>query len=178
MIMSDRLPERVNPYRLADQGRVLEGSYPLNLMPRLAEAIYEAAGEARVRMAFSRSPSGLALIEGQIEAMLALTCQRCLGRLDYPVDTTFLVALLPDEATASSLLEEYDAMVVPEELFIRDFIEDELMLSVPQIPRHEHLEDCDEKMQAYLHKEFENEAALGGKPKNPFEALSSLKSKH
>jgi uncharacterized protein len=176
--MSDRLPERVNPYRLADQGRVLEGGYPLNLMPRLAEAVSEATGEASVRMAFSRSAAGVALIEGHIKVVLALTCQRCLGRLDYPVEDTFRVALLPDEATASSLQEEYDAMVVEDELFIRDFIEDELMLSVPQIPRHERLEDCDEKMRTYLQKEFENEAAVEGERKNPFDVLSSLKSKH
>jgi len=176
--MSDRLPERVNPYRLADQGRVLEGTYPLNLMPRLADAVSETTGEASVRMAFTRSVSGVALIEGHIKVVLALTCQRCLGRLDYPVEDTFRVALLPDEATASSLLEDYDAMVVEDELFIRDFIEDELMLSVPQIPRHERLEDCDEKMRSYLHKEFENEAVVEGERKNPFEVLSSLKSKH
>lgn len=176
--MSDRLPERVNPYRLADQGRELVGSYPLNLMPRLAEAASEVSGEAMVRMAFSRSTGGLALVEGEIQATLGLTCQRCLGLMDYPVKTEISVAFVPDDATAGSMQEDYDAMVVPDELFIRDLIEDELMLSLPLIARHESPENCEEMMQNFLQKEFESSTENVEKKPNPFDVLSTLKDKH
>ncbi len=176
--MSDRLPERVNPYRLADQGRELRGTYPLDLMPRLAEAVAETTGEAVVHLIFTRSVAGLALIEGEIEATLGLICQRCLGLMNYPVKTKFTVALVPDEAAAGSILDEFDPMVIPDELFVRDLIEDELMLSLPLIARHESEEACEETMQEYLHKEFEPDAVEVDKKPNPFEVLSSLKDKH
>lgn len=176
--MSDRLPERVNPYRLADQGRELEGSYPLNLMPRLAEAVSEVSGEAMVSMVFSRSGAGLAIADGEIQATLVLTCQRCLGLMEYPVKTEISVAFVPDDATAGLIQEDYDAMVVPDELFFRDLIEDELMLSLPLIARHESPESCEETMQDYLHKEFESSTEHVEKKPNPFDVLSTLKGKH
>jgi len=176
--MSDRLPERINPYRSAGQGRVLEGSYPLELMPRLAESVLGAPGEARVRLAFSKMEGGSVLLEGSIKATLSLTCQRCLSAMDYSVDSELRLVVVPDDARAAQLQEEYDTLVVEEELFVRDLLEDELMLALPLIPRHETPEECDEVARSYLHKEHEHGSEQEGKKENPFSVLEQLKTKH
>lgn len=176
--MSERLPERINPYRLAGQGAQLEGSYPLDLMPRLADSLQGNTGEARVSLALSRTEAGQVLLEGRIRAELAMTCQRCLSEMTYPVDSQVRVVVVPDDATAARLQDEYDTLVVEEELFVRDFIEDELMLAMPQIPRHESQDECDEVARNYLNQEHEVSIEQQGKKENPFSVLEQLKTKH
>lgn len=176
--MSERLPERIDPYRLADQRRILEGAYALEKMPRLVDAVEQAEGQVNVRFEFNRSPQGYAELDGHIEADLVLICQRCLGPMDYSVRSEIHLAIVPSDAEATQLQDEIDTAVVPEELFLRDFIEDELMLSLPLISRHEREEDCDETASQYLHADFEQVEAQQEKKDNPFSVLSELKTKH
>jgi len=170
--MSKRLPERIDPYRLADQRRILEGSYALDKMPRLSEVAENSSGEVHVRFEFDRSAQGHAELEGHIEAELALICQRCLSPMDYPVKLDIHLAIVPSDALANELQDEVDVTVVPEDLFLRDFIEDELMLALPQIPRHESEEDCDEVARQYLHVDFEQDMDQQEKQENPFSVLT------
>jgi uncharacterized protein len=176
--MSKRLPERVDPYRLADQRRILEGDYALEKMPRLVDAVEQASGQAHVSFEFNRSPQGYAEIKGHIEAELVLVCQRCLGPMDYSVYSKIHLAIVPSDALATQLQNEIDTVVIPEEMFLRDFIEDELMLSLPLIPRHEREEDCDQAASQYLHIDFEQDKDQQEKKENPFSVLSELKTKH
>jgi uncharacterized protein len=170
--MSERLPERIDPYRFADQRRILEGAYALEKMPRLVKAVEQAKGNVYVKFEFSRSPQGHAELDGHIKADLVLICQRCLGPMDYSVKSELHLAIVPSDAEASQLQNEIDTAVVAEELFLRDFIEDELMLSLPLIPRHERVEDCDETASQYLHTDFEQDKAQQEKKENPFSVLS------
>jgi uncharacterized protein len=147
-------------------------------MPRLTASALGATGEASIRLEISRTEGGLVLLEGRIHANLTLTCQRCLSAMDYPAESVVRLVIVPDDATAEKLQDEYDTFVVEEELFIRDLIEDELMLALPLIPRHESPEECDEVARGYLHKEHENGSEQEGKKSNPFSVLEQLKTKH
>ena len=132
------LPELVDPWRAVEAGAEFRGSLPLARMARLREVLRESAGEARFRLAFSRDLEGRGVLGGEIEARLVLTCQRCLEALEFPVLTTLDLVLVSGLDEAGLLPEDLDPLLVPAEpLRLADLIEDELLLALPQIPRHE-----------------------------------------
>ena len=132
------LPELVDPWRAVEAGAEFRGSLPLARMARLREALRESAGEARFRLAFSRDLEGRGVLGGEIEARLVLTCQRCLEALEFPVLTTLDLVLVSGLDEAGLLPEDLDPLLVPAEpLRLADLIEDELLLALPQIPRHD-----------------------------------------
>lgn len=172
--MSERIPERVNPFRLADTGRRLEGRLALSRLARLVPALSSDAGEVRVRLEFSRDMQGMALIHGQLETVLTLQCQRCMQPMPYPVSEEFTVAVVETDAEAEMVQAHYDPLLVEDEsLMLADLIEDELLLEMPLAPMHQELQDCVGRDL----REFDPESV--GEPveekDNPFAVLKTLK---
>ena len=75
--------------------------------------------------------------------MLTLQCQRCLQPLRVPLNSSVRVALVDDLATADALPEgEFAGAIEPVlvqhgRVLLRDLVEEELLLGLPLIPRHE-----------------------------------------
>ena len=73
------------------------------------------------------------------QAQVQLECQRCLENVVYAlnIDRRFLFA--KDEATAQEWDEtvEEDILVLTSRLDVHELVEDELLLALPLIPRHE-----------------------------------------
>jgi uncharacterized protein len=131
-------PELVDPWRAVEAGCGYSGSLPLARMARLQESLREAGGEASFRLSFSRDPEGRGILRGEIEARLVLTCQRCLEAMEVPVSTSMVLALVSGLDEAGRLPEDLDPLLVTAEpLRLADLIEDELLLALPLIPRHE-----------------------------------------
>ncbi|MCU0766265.1 MAG: YceD family protein [Gammaproteobacteria bacterium] len=134
--MSPPLPDRVDPWRLAEGGKVLEGLVALAALPRLAPAL-AAGGDASYRLEFGRE-DGRAVVTGRVRAVLALRCQRCLGPLRLDVDSAFALAVVGSLEEVAALPERYEPAIA-EDGWIRprDLVEDELLLAVPAVPLHE-----------------------------------------
>jgi len=136
--MSADLPELIDPWRALETEARYAGSLRLARMARLRESLREAEGEARFTLAFSRDLEGRGLVQGQIQARLILTCQRCLEALDLPVQAPLALALVTGLDEARLLPEDLDPLVVTgESLPLADLIEDELLLALPLIPMHD-----------------------------------------
>lgn len=131
-------PELVDPWRAVEAGCDYSGSLPLARMARLQEALREALGEASFRLSFSRDLEGRGILRGEIDARLVLTCQRCLEAMEVPVSLSMVLALVSGLEEAGRLPEDLDPLLVTSEpLRLADLIEDELLLALPLIPRHE-----------------------------------------
>ena len=65
----------------------------------------------------------------KVQTRLALTCQRCLGRLMWPVDVERAFRFVADEATAEEQDEtsEEDVLVLTADLDLQSLIEDEVL---------------------------------------------------
>jgi uncharacterized protein len=134
--MSPPLPDRIDPWRYAEAGKVLEGVMALAELPRLAPLLVEG-GEAGYRLAFGRE-GGRAVVSGEVRSRLALRCQRCLGCLALEVDATFALAFVTGLEEAGALPAPYEpAVVVDGRVRPLELVEDELLLAVPDIPLHE-----------------------------------------
>jgi len=108
------------------------------------------------------------------QATLSMTCQRCLSAVD--VDITFArdfrfvateeLAEIEDEES------EEDVLVAGRDFNLQDLVEDELLMSIPPVPKHE---TCPTPVKlAAVDVDFAEEATE--KP-NPFAVLQQLKKK-
>jgi uncharacterized protein len=167
-----RLPHQIDPFRLAEAGTQLSGNLPLRQFQRLREVLADDAGEIAVKLDFDVDELGVPIVLGTISASLVLTCQRCLGGFDYPVEVEIALAWVKTELEADKLPLRYEPYVVEETpLLLNDVIEEELLLALPQIPMHEEA-DCPAskllKRRDKVTKEPEPKA-------NPFSVLAKLK---
>lgn len=142
--MINTLPVRINPFRLAEQGRCIEGSLPIGKMLRLGESLLSRQGEANVCLSFARDADGLNVVEGVVHADLKMQCQRCLGPMKKSIDWRFRLVMVHNDAEAPQIRAEHELLEVADEtIFVMDMIEDELVLSLPLIPKHDDPAACD-----------------------------------
>ena len=177
-ISIQRLPVEVDPFRLVDQGRIFDGVIPLSDYPRLSEQLFDGSDGNKstltVHLEFTRTKTRLPVVNGQIKAELQLLCQRCLDVKAEPFETTFSVVLVSSDEQAERLQEGFDTwMVEDQKIFLRDFIEDEILLALPLVVSHDDCEPAKELIEALPSEEANtNEDDVKD---NPFAALKDLK---
>ncbi len=171
-MLNERLPVHIEPRRLAESRRILEGTYAVAEMPRLLASLSEEQGEIAVELQFGIDEEGIRYMRGRLRAELGLQCQRCLETMRYPLETELSLAIVSGEAEAEMLPEHYDPLFVDAEpLYLKDLIEDELLLALPIVPRHPEGECGIESGNSGDDEEV-------GEPEqkdNPFSVLASMK---
>ena len=174
--MRDRLPDSIDTAYLMSSsktaGREYRGGLSIIGMQRLVESLADTdVPELQVRLHVGRDAGGVHCLEGEVQGVLHLICQRCLGRMEFPVQRTFRLALVHSEAEADRLADGYEPLLLEDErVVVRNVIEDELLLALPDFPHHSAGETC-------VLPEYREEvmtAVKEDKP-NPFAALASLK---
>ncbi len=129
----------------AQSGGSLAGHDPLSKYPRLMEETkgqgaqrlisWSALGEFRVDPA----GTGQVWLHLTVEASLPLTCQRCMGPADVAVQVHQSFRFVHDEATAQAQDEdaEEDVLALDPDFKLAQLIEDEVLMALPLVPRHE-----------------------------------------
>lgn len=146
----------------------LSGRLRLGALPRLAEMLFVDAGGSlgyKVSGEIAGNESFLVL---QLTGLLQLTCQRCLGALEFALSVRSRVMLVepgsswPEDAQTGGLEDEAcDAIEASHELGLVPLIEDEILLALPIVPRHEHCESP--------------RAVAASKEASPFAQLANLR---
>ncbi|PID46319.1 MAG: hypothetical protein CSB47_05170 [Proteobacteria bacterium] len=171
--MSTRLPVEVNPYRLVEQCRILEGGYDIKNFSRMADILADNSGAVSVSLSFLRNESGLPAIKGQVTGELSLTCQRCLEPTSVAIDNSIEVVLVSTDEEAERLQGGYDTYLVEDgRIILQDFVEDEVLLNIPLLVVHDQCEPYKPLIEA------EPEAitqAVREERENPFAVLQNLK---
>lgn len=140
-------PRRLDALRFAREGASLQGQAPLSGFARLgqdlqgppdpaAQVAWQARGEWRTGPAGTGHEPWLHL---QASAVLPLTCQRCLGPVDTPVDVDRWFRFVPDEAAAEAQDDdcEEDLLALEPRPDLLGVVEDELIMSLPLVPMHD-----------------------------------------
>ncbi len=174
------VPEKLDLAAFVHDGASLDGEWPATSLERLADA---AAPEApadgwpaltwalRGEMRHPRGGIAQAWLHVTASAHVALTCQRCLKPVEERIDVDRWIRFVDTEAEAAALDADSDddVLAMPRHLDARELIEDELLLALPLVPRHE---ACPEPLPHAAGEEgVEPEEA---RP-NPFAALAALK---
>lgn len=175
-MLTSQLPSRVEPYKLAARHERLEGQVALDKLPRLAEEIGAQTGDCQVVLEFGIDAQGRREIRGHLQARLALPCRRCLVPLARDVESDFLLGMVADEALAATLPASHEPVLVEnEQLDLLTVIEDELILSLPQVVYHDEA-DC-QVSSAQLVSKVDGEEDDPKPANNPFAVLNALKGK-
>jgi uncharacterized protein len=136
--MSQRIPDRLDPWRYADLGKAVSGTIRLGSMPRLSQCLHDTGGEVSFELNFQRDARHRAVLIGSLSAELTLECQRCLESVVLPVESAVSIAFVEGIEQAGRLPETLDPCLVEEgSVRFRDLIEDELLLMLPQVAMHD-----------------------------------------
>ena len=162
-------PDKIDPWWLAAGNGRLEGELMLAAMPRLA-AVSRAGGKASVSLVAGVDENGVHFIKGEIQADIEVDCQRCLGPLRLPLKVEVALGVVSTEAEAGQLSDPYEPFLVQDgDVAVADLVEEELLLALPQIPRHEDLRECEANGYA-----APDPAMPDVDRRQPFAALASL----
>ena len=169
--MANALPQRFNPDLLSRDGTRFELVLPQSQLPRLGAILSSADNDVLVNAVFSRQKKHV-LISGEISTRFALECQRCLEPFEVEVSAQFELVFVENEEKAIELPNEQDPVVLDDagQIHVVDLFEDEVILHVPDIPKHSDLTTC-----TLRQSEFGDvEVGIEKGKRNPFEALKNL----
>lgn len=163
-------PLTVDVFELARERGLIEGDLPLDALPRLASSLLRADGALHFRIRGEIDAQSHPGAELHLRADLALQCQRCSNEMRYPLrrDVHFRFVGSDQELAAIPIVDdEVEIIVGSRSMAVAPWLEDEAILSLPVVPRHE---DC----RVLVASEVADEEPAPDRP-NPFAALAALK---
>ena len=171
-------PVRLDVAAFAKAAGALAGRWPLLQLDRLTEsALADALPATGGEVAWHARGEARAMRGGESQIWLhigattdvPLECQRCLKAVDVPlaIERSFLFVHGEDAAAQLDTDSNDDVLALTPTLDLRELIEDELLLALPIVPRHE---VCPVPLVAPI----DANDVVDEKP-NPFAALAALK---
>jgi uncharacterized protein len=120
----------------ARNGKEIRGEIAVSELSRLGDLLAKPEGLLTyIVSGFREGDSEMLGIS--LQGSCTLRCQRCLGELDYPVDMTSRLLLLPaDKLGEVEDDDDVDAIEAEPRLDVLALIEEELLLGLPFAPMH------------------------------------------
>ena len=188
------VPPTVDVFDFARRGQLVEGVFGVNRLDRLLEDVPEqpfaelvvlegapkVPGMVRYAVQGRRSKVGKLQLVVQIQALLVLECQRCLGDLLFSIDRQTVFELVVRESDLDQSELEGEDLDAPEKIMgsasfsLLDLVEDEMILEVPYVPRHE---TCPENIGSADAKARVSDLPEQAERPSPFAVLGQLKIK-
>jgi len=155
-------PGLIDGFQFARDRSRIEGALGLGQLPRLAEMQCETAG-LRYRLEGEIDADGRAWLNMDVAGSVQLECQRCLGKLDFPLSIASRLELVREWRDMADADDEVDRVQANREMDVAMLVEDEVILALPMVPRHERCETgiADDEAETVS--------------KSPFGALAALK---
>ncbi|HSM21726.1 MAG TPA: DUF177 domain-containing protein [Rubrivivax sp.] len=179
--MKEHDPRRLDVEAFAAAGATLAGEWPHAGFSRLAgpgaerpPVRWQVQGE-RIPVAGGEPQLWLHL---RAQASVVLECQRCLQPFVQALEVDRRVRFVRDEALAEQLDEhsDDDVLALPRRLDLHTLLEDELILALPLVPRHE---SCPEPLPLALPgmagADGEHGEGAADEAPHPFAALAALR---
>ncbi len=164
--------------RLADSECPVDAGSPLKTRAADAPATPSRAAGDLTRRVRWRAVGSLRPVGGEqqiwihllADADVILQCQRCLLPLDESVRVDRQFRFVADEETAAALDDESEEeiLALPKWLNLRELVEDEMLLALPLVPRHD---VCPEK----IPMQFGDVEIVEAETAHPFASLALLR---
>lgn len=171
---SPDFPEFVDPTKYCDKQLTIHGSIPIEKLPRFAERQADKAGRdaalapVDAKAEFHRDEQGTRLAQLEYSTLAVLTCERCLGDVDYPVEGSATFAFLPEGFDLQTVPESYEPVLMDSnEVNLLQALEDELLLSLPMFAYHQD-EQCNSRLNE-MNESVEDQSKV-----SPFAVLGDL----
>ncbi|MFY7864464.1 DUF177 domain-containing protein [Roseateles sp.] len=176
-------PGKLDVAAFARDGAELSGELAAASLLRLADAAapeapasawpavtWRVTGERREE----RGAEAQTWLHLEASALVRLTCQRCLQPVEEAIELSHWFRFVKDEAEALSVdaESEEDLLVLTRSLDVIELLEDELLLSLPLVPRHE---TCPQPLVAPVDPALQEMERAEEQRPHPFAALAALK---
>ena len=182
--MSPRLPELIEPERMAETGRILKGTLAIQKLKRLEPLLFKEVEDkdrqdVEVELVFGVDAAGQLNVKGSVEANIVLQCQRCMQALDLHIAEKISLAIVYNNQQANELPSHYEPLLLDEEeqVSLPQLIEDEILLALPSVPLHDPEECKVQNESVSKQKQEEQLSETKVERKNPFAVRENLKSK-
>lgn len=194
-------PHALDVFEFAQSGQQAAGAVRVSQLPRLLGELsadapdrdtvftWRTEGSTQPELQDDGSKSAQPYLRLAVHGTAWLRCQRCLGAYEqaFDVDATYRLVKTEEQAQEYPLdHDELDVIVGSRQFDLIDLIEEELLLALPLVPKHERCPEVHESLVSGPAGERTSDTAEGdgpegepgaealGKP-NPFAALGELK---
>jgi uncharacterized protein len=160
----------------------IRGRWPQAELPRLAQALPDTPADAppevdwvaRGELRSVRGGADQWWLHLQVRTTAWMPCQRCLQPMPVPLAVQRPLRFVADEAQAERLDEhsDDDVLACTGRLDLRELVEDELILALPLVPRHE---DCPLPLAPAAAVAARDDVAPQDPAPHPFAALAALR---
>lgn len=178
--MLNTLPAFFDPWHFSDLTQQFRGRIKLTEMPVLSEVVLDIKQGAEYELRFFRDDKHRVRIKGQVSALAEMICQRCLERFEIQLSATVSLALTKNMVDADRLPDHVEPMLFESgaRLGSAELIENELLLSLPQIARH--INSCPEGIRHFTSTDLHPSSSStrrenSVKASSPFAILATLK---
>ena len=142
-LMPAGLLDRVRFQELAERGAQLTGTVPLTACPRLAALVAPEPAEISVSLVVSEHSTGVPVVRGEIDAELAMACQRCLESVPVRLHASMKLAIVSDGT--QPVPDDLEPFISRDGVGrLADLVEEEILLSLPEYPVHASMDECGE----------------------------------
>ncbi|WP_404399245.1 23S rRNA accumulation protein YceD [Idiomarina seosinensis] len=172
-----RIPVTADPVKSANKKQTFDGLVPATRLTRFQGMLAETSHQdLEVEVKFAVDEQGISYFSGTAKTAVKLTCQRCNQPFPVDISTRFAYAPVSSEQDLEELPERYEGVEVNEfgEVNLHGLIEDELILALPLVARHEP-KDCPVDRDAMTWGEIDEGSDESSE--NPFSVLQELKRK-
>ncbi len=168
--MLDRLPIFIDPLKFSERRKKLSGTLEISELTRLSDILLDNTGKVEVDFSFDKE-GRMATIRGEIRVNLKLECQSCLELIDWHEIHSFKLGVVSSLEQANNLSIDLEPLILNDErISVNELVEDELLLALPDFPRHKHV--CVETNETLPATEKDKEQSNSN---NPFSVLAKLK---
>jgi len=151
---AERRDGSFDAYDLVRRRASFAGKFDAASLPRAADQVAPEGGPAEVSWRISGivDPSGRPALEVRVEGSVPLVCQRCLQPFGWRVAQQTTVLLARDERELEMLdaEDEHEVILAAAPIDAATLAEDELLLTLPFVPRCERAE-CVQAAMAGVH---------------------------
>ncbi|WP_027014725.1 YceD family protein [Comamonas composti] len=136
---------RLDVHAFAQSAGHLQGQAPLGALPRLAAEAQGGAGVPEVQwraegeLQEQTGGPGHVWLHLQAQAVVPMVCQRCLSLAPISLEVDRSFRFVADEALAEEEDNdsEEDVLALSREFNLLELVEDELLMELPVVPRHD-----------------------------------------
>jgi uncharacterized protein len=174
--------DRLDVRAFAQAEAHLQAVEPLARFERLSEETMPTADTAPLAVTWQASGELRPAADGreavwlrlQAHAVVPLSCQRCLGAVDAPLEIDRWFRFVADEATAEREDDdcEEDVLALEPRPSLHELLEDELLMALPLVPMHD---TCPEPVVMQAGDAALLSEADAAPRRNPFAELAKLK---
>ena len=127
-------------FAFASEKRFLKGEVFFKDCPRLKDVLESLEGSVFFELVGVDGKNRKNALRLTLNGVFALVCQRCLEHLDYTMQHTMVLELARENVQIPEddfLMENYEIFPTAKTLDVAQLVEDEIILALPNFPRHD-----------------------------------------